>query len=165
MPIKFRDLALDTLLAMAVAILVLTGGLGLVAGIWGTTSESAFLAPGTAMAVLLSGFGLVGLARRQGHRLAVLFIDLDEFKPINDSLGHAVGDQLLVEVSRRMQAAMRAGDTLARLGLAVVAEGIETSEQQRQLMQYGCDIFQGFLLSRPMPFDRLEAFLLERQPA
>ncbi len=58
----------------------------------------------------------VELTRRQGKRLAVLFLDLDEFKPINDSLGHAVGDELLRGVARRLSAAMRPGDTLARLG-------------------------------------------------
>jgi len=58
----------------------------------------------------------VELARRQGKRLAVLFLDLDEFKPINDSLGHAVGDELLRGVAQRLSAAMRPGDTLARLG-------------------------------------------------
>ena len=58
----------------------------------------------------------VELARRQGKQLAVLFFDLDEFKPINDSLGHAVGDELLRGVAQRLSAAMRPGDTLARLG-------------------------------------------------
>ncbi|MFW6341365.1 MAG: diguanylate cyclase domain-containing protein, partial [Wenzhouxiangella sp.] len=55
-------------------------------------------------------------ARRTGQLLAVAFIDLDEFKPINDTHGHAVGDQLLIRLSRRMRRALREMDTLARLG-------------------------------------------------
>ncbi len=53
---------------------------------------------------------------RSGGRLALLFFDLDNFKTINDGLGHGVGDQLLVELSRRMEKLLRNGDTLARLG-------------------------------------------------
>ncbi|MEX0827744.1 MAG: diguanylate cyclase, partial [Haliea sp.] len=56
------------------------------------------------------------LARRRHSLLAVLFIDLDEFKPINDTLGHKVGDQLLVSVTARLSATLRPTDTLARLG-------------------------------------------------
>jgi diguanylate cyclase (GGDEF)-like protein/PAS domain S-box-containing protein len=55
------------------------------------------------------------LERRPGS-LAVLFIDLDHFKEVNDTLGHVVGDQLLVEVARRILAASRRADTLARFG-------------------------------------------------
>ena len=55
-------------------------------------------------------------ARRGGHALAVCYLDLDDFKPVNDRLGHAVGDQLLITITRRLQQALRSHDTLARLG-------------------------------------------------
>lgn len=54
--------------------------------------------------------------RRSQRKLAVVFLDLDGFKGINDRHGHAVGDQLLVQLAQRMQQALRGGDTLARLG-------------------------------------------------
>jgi diguanylate cyclase (GGDEF)-like protein/PAS domain S-box-containing protein len=55
-------------------------------------------------------------AQRGGHRIAVVFIDLDHFKKVNDSLGHTVGDRVLDQVARQMAASIRAEDTLARLG-------------------------------------------------
>ena len=54
--------------------------------------------------------------RRHGHMVGLLFVDLDRFKPINDSLGHAVGDQLLQAVAQRMKACTRETDTVARGG-------------------------------------------------
>ena len=54
--------------------------------------------------------------QRRGERLAVLYLDLDGFKQINDNYGHLVGDQLLISLSARMKQALREGDTLARLG-------------------------------------------------
>jgi len=54
--------------------------------------------------------------RRPERRFAVLFLDLDRFKLINDGLGHMVGDQLLVGIARRLEECMRPGDTIARVG-------------------------------------------------
>ncbi len=58
----------------------------------------------------------IRLARRDGKQLAVLFVDLDRFKNINDTLGHEAGDLLLQEVAKRLQACLRESDTVARLG-------------------------------------------------
>jgi diguanylate cyclase (GGDEF)-like protein/PAS domain S-box-containing protein len=56
------------------------------------------------------------LCKRYQRHVALLFIDLDGFKLINDSMGHRVGDQILIEVGKRLKALVRPGDTVARLG-------------------------------------------------
>jgi len=58
----------------------------------------------------------LSLAQRSGEQLAVMFLDLDHFKTINDTLGHSIGDQLLMEMSRRLKATLREEDTLSRMG-------------------------------------------------
>jgi len=58
----------------------------------------------------------VAQAHRNGQRLAVLYLDLDRFKPVNDSLGHAAGDRLIQDVAERLRTCLREGDTVARLG-------------------------------------------------
>jgi len=55
-------------------------------------------------------------SRRSGQLLALCYLDLDGFKPVNDRFGHAVGDEVLVECTRRLKGVLREGDTLARLG-------------------------------------------------
>ncbi len=69
--------------------------------------------------------------RRRNENLALLMCDLDDFKDINDTLGHAAGDRLLVEIARRFQEVVRTSDTVARLGgdeFAVLCEGLESDE-------------------------------------
>jgi len=58
----------------------------------------------------------ISQARRDKHQLAVMFVDLDHFKEINDTLGHRFGDALLMAVTERMKGCLRDGDTLARMG-------------------------------------------------
>ena len=73
----------------------------------------------------------IGLAHRKNKRLAVMFLDLDRFKYINDSLGHAVGDQLLQSVAARLTAAVRSTDTVCRQGgdeFVVLLADIEHAE-------------------------------------
>ncbi len=77
-------------------------------------------------------------AQRRGQRLALLFIDLDNFKSVNDNLGHSGGDVLLVEAARRIQACTRRSDTVARLSgdeFAVILPDVVSSEAASMVAQ------------------------------
>ena len=77
-------------------------------------------------------------AKRMNDQLALLFLDLDNFKIINDSLGHVMGDQVLKEVARRLLSVVRSGDIVCRLGgdeFAILAHNFETQESVAQLAQ------------------------------
>lgn len=80
-------------------------------------------------------------ARRHGDRFALMLVDLDRFKSVNDRLGHLAGDALLVEVGQRLQACVRASDTVARLGgdeFAVVLEEVDGPDAVREVAARIC---------------------------
>ncbi len=71
------------------------------------------------------------LSRRRGTRVALLFVDLDGFKPVNDRFGHAAGDAVLIDFARRLSSCVRLSDTVARLGgdeFAILLEDVRPSE-------------------------------------
>ncbi|MEN1961052.1 EAL domain-containing protein [Luteimonas sp. MJ246] len=75
-------------------------------------------------------------ARREGSRVAVLFLDIDRFKDINDSLGHAVGDRILRAAAARLQQAVGPGQTVARLGgdeFTVILEDLAAAEDAERV--------------------------------
>jgi len=82
----------------------------------------------------------IRLGTRYDKCVAILFIDLDHFKEINDSLGHDIGDTVLVEVAKRMKSQLRKSDTLSRLGgdeFAVIINDINNLENLSKIIKHG----------------------------
>jgi diguanylate cyclase (GGDEF)-like protein/PAS domain S-box-containing protein len=80
----------------------------------------------------------LALSQRNNKQTAVMFVDLDRFKPINDTLGHAVGDRLLQEISQRLVNQLRVGDTICRIGgdeFIVVLPELKRSADVAQVAQ------------------------------
>ena len=129
--------------------------------------------------------------RHPNYRFAVLFLDLDRFKIVNDSLGHLVGDQLLVAIARRLQSCLRGEDTVARLGgdeFTILLENIEDISQATRVAERihqeliaplnlnGHEVFTtasiGIVMSRKLPqgiwtndYDRPEDLLRDADTA
>lgn len=83
----------------------------------------------------------IAKARRHGDRFALMLVDLDRFKGVNDHFGHLAGDALLVEVGQRLLSCVRASDTVARLGgdeFAVVLEEIDGPDDAREVAERIC---------------------------
>ena len=87
-------------------------------------------------------------ARRAGDVTGLLFVDLDGFKAVNDSHGHACGDQVLVEVAQRMVAAVRSGDVVCRLGGDEFVVLVERVHTERDLQELGDRLIDA--VSRPI---------------
>ncbi len=87
----------------------------------------------------------LALAERREELLAVMFLDLDRFKNINDTLGHEAGDRLLQEVARRLKASVRESDTVARLGgdeFMLVLPGLQHAEDAARLGRELLEVLQ-----------------------
>ncbi len=100
----------------------------------------------------------VAQSARPGHRLALLFCDLDGFKAINDQYGHEVGDSILIQVAERLLDGRRSGDTVARLGgdeFVLLLTGLERPEQAARAVAEQC--LAG--IRRPFPVQALELHL------
>jgi diguanylate cyclase (GGDEF)-like protein/PAS domain S-box-containing protein len=88
-------------------------------------------------------------AAREGHRVAVCMLDLDDFKGVNDTLGHAAGDELLVQVAQRLRGCLRSGDTAARLGGDEFGVLLEAVAERSEPIQ----VAERLLVAMRQPFD------------
>ena len=112
--------------------------------------------PNSALFMDRLGMAIASAKRRRDLLFAVLFFDLDRFKVINDSLGHGLGDRLLIAIARRLLGFLRPGDTVARLGgdeFAILANDIEEPSDATLIAERVQEE-----LARPFDLDGYEVF-------
>ncbi len=96
-------------------------------------------------------------AHREQQLVCVMFIDLDRFKTVNDSFGHSIGDQLLVEVAKHLNNCVREGDTVARLGgdeFLIILDSVEEAINSEPIAEHILE-----LLNKPFIFENNEFFV------
>jgi diguanylate cyclase (GGDEF)-like protein/PAS domain S-box-containing protein len=98
---------------------------------------------------------LIAMSRREPRRIALMFLDLDGFKKVNDTLGHAMGDEVLKTVATRLSGLLRNSDTVARLGGDEFVVLLDNPENSERIAQIGTRVIA--VLNEPMRFDDVEA--------
>lgn len=97
------------------------------------------------------------MARRESRKIAVMFLDLDGFKKVNDTLGHAIGDEVLKTVATRLSGLLRGSDTVARLGGDEYVLLLDNPESSDKVAQIGDRVIAA--LNEPMQFDQKVAYV------
>ena len=103
------------------------------------------------------GLAVERAKRRMDYQFAVLFLDLDRFKDVNDSLGHSVGDELLIAVARKLESRLRSTDTVARFGgdeFVILLDDIQDMQNAVQVADWILDEF-----SAPLTIKSREVFI------
>jgi len=106
---------------------------------------------------------MLARARRTGGRVAALYLDLDSFKAINDTFGHAVGDEVLKIVGRRICTAVREHDVVGRIGgdeFVILLDGVEGEEEALEVSERVARLF-----ATPIQLDALPGYELDAEPS
>ncbi|WP_168198570.1 bifunctional diguanylate cyclase/phosphodiesterase [Nesterenkonia sp. NBAIMH1] len=111
--------------------------------------------------------GFLARAKRAGEQVVVIFIDLDQFKIINDARGHTVGDAMLVELSRRLGDLTRQSDVLARFGgdeFVIVCEDMDDEAAQRLVTRIASAVDEPFLIDGEEIFSKVSVGIAFSEP-